>query len=175
MPLEIERTFLAKYLPDLSNCEKKEILYIYLPKSFPGGHAPIRLRKNGEKYELTKKSRASEFDGSKLIEENIKLTKAEFEALEKEIEGLRVQKVRYLYPLSDGLIAEIDVFLGKHKGLVLVEIETNDEEKLKKAKMPDFCLIDVTQNRDLIAGGVLCKTSFSELEDKLSKLGYKKI
>ena len=52
--LELEKTYLAKYLPeDLMTCRKKEIVDIYLPKDSP--HPKLRLRKSWSWYEITKK------------------------------------------------------------------------------------------------------------------------
>jgi len=52
--VELERTFLVKSLPDIGNCESKVIVDVYLPKTSP--HPVLRIRKNGSKYEITKKS-----------------------------------------------------------------------------------------------------------------------
>ena len=170
--IEIELTYLAKSLPDLTNCKTKEIIDIYLPKNFPG-HASIRIRKNGENYEITKKSRVNPESGSQLLEQTIILSPEEFSALEKEIEGKRLHKIRHYYP-CEGRVAEIDVFQGELKGLVIVEFEFGSADELKKFKMPPFCLADVTEEH-FTRGGVLCGKSYSDLENGLKKFGYKKI
>jgi len=52
--IELERIYLAKFIPgNLKNCKSKEILDIYIPKS--SAHPKIRIRKNRDKYEMTKK------------------------------------------------------------------------------------------------------------------------
>jgi CYTH domain-containing protein len=170
--IEIERTYLAKDLPNLFGCKTKEIIDIYLPTNFPG-HASIRIRKNGENYEITKKSRVNPESGSQLLEQTIILSKEEFDALEKEIKGRRVHKIRHYYPF-EGRVAEIDVFQDKLIGLVIVEFEFGSEEELKEFKMPQFCLVDVTEEH-FTRGGVLCGKSYSDLEKELNKFGYKKI
>jgi len=171
--IELERTFLAKYVPDLKGLKCKEVFDIYMPKVFPGGHAPLRLRKNGNKYELTKKEPAVKGDSSKLIEQNISLTEKEFTFLEKEIEGRRVHKKRYYLPVGN-LTAEVDVFQDDLKGLVLIDFEFPDEESKDSFVAPDFCLADVTQEA-FIAGGVLCGKKYADLEEQLKKFGYKKV
>ena len=50
--LELERTFLAKYLPDIFQCKNKKIVDICLPKN--SKHPILRLRKSGSKPKLQK-------------------------------------------------------------------------------------------------------------------------
>lgn len=59
--LEIERTFLAKYLPeDLKNYPSNEIIDYYIPQD--AAHAKLRIRKSGDKYTITKKVQLKEAD-----------------------------------------------------------------------------------------------------------------
>ncbi|MBT4870180.1 MAG: hypothetical protein HON47_01245 [Candidatus Diapherotrites archaeon] len=169
--IELEKTYLIKELPDLTNCKYKEMLDIYIPKAI--NHAPIRIRKNGEEYELTKKELPSDGDPSKLIEQTINLTKEEFDSLEKEISGRRVHKKRYLFDY-DGRVAEIDVFKDELDGLVLVDFEFEKEEEQEAFEMPEFCLIDITVE-EFIAGGMLCGKNYSDIEADLDRFNYKKI
>lgn len=137
MAIELERTFLAKQIPDgLKNCKFKEIRDIYIPKVIEK-HAPIRIRKNGDKYEITKKSTIVEGDHSQLLEENISLTREEFLLLDKEISGRRVSKTRYYYPVN-GRIAEVDVFSDALIGLVLIDFEFSSVEEKDAFKPPSF-------------------------------------
>lgn len=171
--IEHERTFLAKSFPEgLKNCIFKEMLDIYLPDGM--SHASIRIRKRGEnRFVITKKQPVNENDHSQLKEETIVLTKEEFELLEKQIAGRRVHKVRYYYDCN-GKIAEIDVFTDKLKGLVLVDFEFETEEEKLKFEMPDFCLVDVTQEK-FIAGGMLCGKSYEDIEEELESHNYTKL
>ena len=41
----------------------------------------------------------------------------------------KIEKTRYLVPMTDGLICEVDVFDGLNNGLVLAEIELRSEEQ----------------------------------------------
>ncbi len=167
--IELERTFLAKSLPDLSNCKSKEIIDIYIPRS--EGHAAIRIRKNGDKYEITKKTRVDD-DPSKLKEENISITEEEFQHF-NEVRGKRVHKIRYYYP-HNGRTAEIDVFQGALKGLIAVEFEFDNDEEKESFQMPEFCLVDVTHS-NFIAGGLLCGKSYQDIEEGLNNFGYSRI
>ena len=171
--IELERTFLAKQIPDgLKACKSKEVIDIYIPKSLEG-HAPIRIRKNGDTYEITKKSRVEEGDHTKLLEQTISLTRAEFMALEKEISGKRLHKTRYYYPVN-GRTAEVDVFMDALIGLVIIDFEFTSEEEMKAFKAPFFCLAEVGAE-DFVRGGVLAGKKYSDLEVELAKHGYLKL
>jgi len=170
MLIEQEKTYLAKFLPeDLDKYPKKEIVDIYYPKE--AVHAVLRLRKNGSKYELTKKTDIGD-DKSQKLEQTVPLDENEYLAL-AHASGKKVSKVRYYYPYQ-GLTAEIDVFQDELSGLVEVDFEFNDIGKLKEFEIPDFCLVDVT-NEDFAAGGMLCGKSYSDIEGELERVGYKKI
>lgn len=169
--IELEKTYLAKELPKgLEKCEYKEIVDIYLPKE--SGHPILRLRKNGDNYEMTKKAPVKEGDASRQIEQTIILDAEEFEALQK-VPGKRVSKNRYRYPYK-GMIAEIDIFTGDLSGLVIVDVEFENENDKNNFSMPEFCLKDVTQEK-FLAGGMLCGKKYEEIRDDLNKLGYTKI
>jgi adenylate cyclase len=169
--IEIEKTYLAKFLPNnLVKCKSKEMLDIYIPKE--SKHAKLRIRKSGDSYVITKKSVISEGNASTQLEESIKITPEEFKAFLK-IGGNIIKKTRYFYPYKD-YVAEIDVFAGKLKGLVLIDFEFKNHKQLKDFVMPDFCLIDVTEE-DTIAGGVLSHQSIISISAFLKKLAYKKI
>lgn len=169
--VEIEKTYLVKYIPDnLKNFNNKEILDIYIPLS--AKHPELRIRKNGEYLEITKKQPISENNMSINEENTIPLTVDEYNAIST-IKGKRVRKIRYNYEYKN-YIAQIDIFQDNLEGLVLAEFEFRTEKELKKFEIPDFCLIDVT-DEEFIAGGMLCGKSYSDIENKLNLLHYKKI
>jgi adenylate cyclase len=169
--IELEKTYLAKELPiGLGDCEHKEIIDIYLPKE--SEHPVLRLRKNGDRYEMTKKEPVKGNDSSKQLEQTIVLKKDEFEALQK-VPGKRVAKERYLYPYQ-GVMAEIDVFKEDLQGLVIVDVEFEEEAKKDTFQIPDFCLLDVTQEK-FLAGGMLCGKKYADIKTLLDKLGYSKL
>lgn len=171
--IELERTFLAKQIPEgLKACKSKEIRDIYIPKAVEN-HAPIRIRKNGDKYEITKKSTLIEGDHSQMLEQNIVLTREEFLMLEKEISGKKVSKTRYYYPVN-GRTAEVDVFSEALIGLVLIDFEFNTVEEKDSFKPPFFCLAEVTQE-DFIAGGILCGKKYADLEKDLARFNYQRL
>lgn len=169
MTIELERTYLAKKIPDLKNCESIEILDIYLPDE--DEHPKLRVRKNGYKYEMTKKTPLDD-TFSKFEEQTIELTRDEFHSLAR-LHGKRVHKIRYLYPYK-GLTAEIDIFCDYLKGLAVVEFEFPDEKTKDNFKMPDFCLVEVTKD-DFIAGGMLCGKKYFDIKPKLEKYNYTRL
>lgn len=167
---EIELTFLAKRIPNgLFDCESKEIIDVYIPKS--DEHPKLRIRKNGERFEITKKKPVDD-DPSVQEEETVRLTEEEFNSL-RTVDGKEVRKIRYYYPY-DGRTAEIDVFQDALKGLVLVDFEFDNVEEKDSFFTPDFCLTDVTKE-DFIAGGMICGKSYENIVNKLDMLGYKKL
>lgn len=169
--LELEKTYLAKYIPDLTTSKSKQIIDVYLPET--AKHPKLRLRKNGENYEMTKKYPQTQGDASIQIEQTIKLTKLEFDDLYSQLKGKTISKMRYLYDYQN-LIAEIDVFQEKLAGLVLVDFEFASEKEKDMFQIPDFCLKDVTQET-FIAGGMLCGNSYQDIEQKLVMLNYRKL
>jgi len=167
--IELEKTYLIKELPDLTDCEFDEMLDIHIPKS--AVHPNLRIRKRGEKYVITRKKPVDN-DPSKQLEITIPLSKEEFDEMSV-LEGKRSHKKRYLFDYN-GRTAEIDVFLDDLAGLVLVDFEFEKEEEKNAFVMPDFCLADVTFE-EFIAGGMVCGKKYSDLEADLARFNYKKI
>lgn len=169
--IERERTYLAKAIPEgLEDCPQKELCDVYFPKETV--HPHLRLRQQGDKFEMTKKHRLNPDDASSLVEQTIELTEEEFLALAT-ADGKQVKKTRY-YLEYNGRTLEIDVFKGQLAGLVLVDAEFDTEEEKLSFKIPDFCLVEVTQE-DFLAGGMLCGKGYQDIEENLARLGYSKL
>ena len=165
---EIETTYLASSLPDeLKNLEGHTMIDVYLPAS--AAHPRLRVRQKDSLYMLTKKTKVNEGDASTQVEENVELTKEEFEALAAG-NGKTVAKIRYELPLGDHT-AEVDVFTGDLEGLVLVDVEFNSAEARDTFVKPDFCGVDVTQE-EFIAGGMLAGKKIQDIAADLERLGY---
>ncbi|MBU0530386.1 MAG: hypothetical protein ABIH52_00870 [Candidatus Aenigmatarchaeota archaeon] len=167
--IELERTFLIKKVPDLTKARSAYMIDIYIPKNQE--HPILRIRKIGDKYEMTKKSPIGE-DSSVQKEHTIILSEEEFASLSS-VEGKKVEKKRY-YINWNGKACEIDVFQGPLEGLVIVDFEFGTEDEKNKFVMPEFCLADVTQER-FIAGGMLCGKKYEDIEAELNKFGYSKL
>lgn len=174
MEIELERTFLLKYKPEnLESSPKCEILDIYFPAE--ERHPALRLRsRDNKKFEMTKKIDIDKNDATEKEEHTIQLSKEEFLALEK-VEGKKVRKIRYYYEMPDGSDAEIGIFLDDLVGLTLVDFEFKTREEKEKFVMPDFCLIDVSQD-EVLAGGILAGKSYNDIEKHLQEnYNYNKI
>lgn len=169
--IEIELTYLLKYLPiDIKQSHSKRITDIYYP--IGAEHPTLRLRERGNVYEMTKKSPISGKDSSIQEEQTISLSQSEFRSFSV-LPGKKLEKTRYFYQFGN-YRAEIDIFEGSLRGLVLADFEFKSSEEMKTFSKPDFCLIEVTQDQ-MIAGGMLAGKSYGDLELKLKSLGYQKI
>ena len=131
--LEIEQKYLIKDINDVINhidlekCKKVKIEQGYL-----SSNPTIRIRKYNEEYCITYKSRTKSCVSNDVIvnrEIELPLTKESYEHMIAKIDDNLVTKTRYKIDLPDGLIAELDIFEGKLKGLILVEVEFGSEEQ----------------------------------------------
>ena len=137
---EIERKFLVRKLPaDLSTLVSTKISQGYLVSTDDG--LQVRLRKSGEQYSLTFKRGL----GNVREEREVELSVDQFSALWPATEGKRLIKTRYEIPLGD-LVVEIDVYGGRHEGLVVAEVEFDDEGSATNFQPPDWLGDDVTGN-----------------------------
>ena len=135
---EIERKFLVRKLPEqLAEFPHAEISQGYLVSLDDG--LQVRLRKSNESYSLTYKRGI----GNVREEREVELTLIQFDALWPATEGKRLEKTRYDIPLGD-CVVEIDVYGGRHNGLVVAEVEFDDEESAKNFQPPDWLGDDVT-------------------------------
>ncbi len=135
---EIERKFLVRKLPDdLTSYPRKSILQGYLVSLDDG--LQVRLRKSGEKYLLTYKRGT----GNVREEREIELNAEQFDALWPATEGKRLVKTRYEIPFGDRVV-EIDVYHEKHEGLVVAEVEFDEEKAAKNFQPPEWLGDDVT-------------------------------
>lgn len=170
--IELEKTYLVKKLPEsLKSCKFKEIVDVYIPKF--SDHPKLRLRKNGNKFELTKKEPVNDGDASYQEEQTIILTETEFNALNQQLEGKRIHKIRYFYDYK-GRTAEFDVFQDDLAGLVIVDFEFATLEEKDNFQMPDFCLVEITQEV-FIAGGMICGKTYKDIESNLERFEYSKL
>ena len=168
---ELELTYLAKYLPaNLLKSPSREITDVYFPNT--AVHPVLRLRKAGEKYELTKKEPINAGDASHQRETTIPLSESEYQAFAR-LEGKQTRKVRYYYS-NNGTTFEIDVFQDGLAGLVTVDVEFSSIREKSEFRPPDFCLIEVTQE-DFIAGGMVCGKQYADIQPKLDTFGYTRI
>ena len=132
----------------------------------------MRLRQNGDSYEITKKIplQGGSDKIKKMQELTIPLTEAEFSALV--ISGHRkIVKDRYNVDVG-GYQAEVDVFQEKLKGLVMLDFEFPNLEDSMNFVVPDVCLAEVT-GEVFKAGGVLAGKSYTDIVSSLDRFDYK--
>ncbi|MBI2032133.1 MAG: hypothetical protein HYT09_00630, partial [Candidatus Levybacteria bacterium] len=152
--------------PAVLKSPSKDYLDIYIPSSYE--HPILRIRRRGSIFEITKKDQVLKGDFSRHIETTIKLTKEEFDELEV-LKGKRTLKIRYFYE-EKGVSFEVDIFKGKLKGLILVDIEFKNTKEMKNFTPPSWLLVEVTQE-EFLAGGMLCGKSYGDIEERLKVFG----
>ena len=137
-PREIERKFLLKRLPaDLSNYPHEEIDQGYM--AVDRGGVQVRLRKKGNVRSLTYKKNLK----TGREEREIRLSAEQFDALWPATVGRRLTKIRYDVPWNEHVI-EVDVYTGRHDGVVVAEVEFEDEKSCRDFVPPDWFGEDVT-------------------------------
>lgn len=135
---EIERKFLLKRIPgSLSSYPHEEIDQGYLAAE--RGGVQVRLRKKGSVRSLTFKR------GSKTAREEreVRLSVEQFDALWPGTEGRRLTKIRYDISFGERTI-EVDVYTGRHDGIVVAEVEFPDEKTCRSFEPPDWLGEEVT-------------------------------
>jgi len=135
---EIERKFLLKrFPPNLKKYPHDTIEQGYL--AVGRGGLQVRLRKKGSVLSLTYK----EGTRGEREEREIRLSLEQFKALWPATAGRRLTKVRYDVPWKKHTI-EIDIYRGRHDGLVVAEVEFDDEKSAAEFQRPDWLGRDVT-------------------------------
>lgn len=136
--MEIEKKYLVRRMPErLNQYESKKIAQGYLCTN-----PVVRIRRSDDSYYMT-------YKGAGLMvreEYNLPLTKDAYEHLSKKIDGLLIEKTRYLIPLDGRLTAELDVFEGSLAPLTLVEVEFDSVEDADAFTAPDWFGEDVTES-----------------------------
>lgn len=177
MATEIEReyTFLVDELPaGLDKFPSRIIEDNYIPVS--SEHPVLRIRRNGDKLMIVKKHPIDidddgvSGDSSRQFEHTIDLSRAEYDFLNR-LPGKKFKKRRFYYEV-DGRVAEIDVYLDKLAGLVLIDFEFDSDDAMAAFVKPDFVGADVSQEV-MTAGGILAGKSYADVGAELKrKYGY---
>lgn len=136
--MEIERKYLVKFLPDkLEEYEQKRISQGYICTN-----PVVRIRRSNDDYFLTYKSR-----GLMAREEyEMPLTAEAFEHMLPKIDGILIDKIRYMIPLDEKHVAELDIFQGTLAPLRLVEVEFESIEEANVFVPPAWFGDDVTDS-----------------------------
>lgn len=139
MQVERERKFLIMDSSAPIPAEGLAITQGYLAIE-PGGNE-VRIRQKGDWYFLTVKSGEN---GLSRSEAEIEISAEQFRELWPLARQRAIEKVRYQVPLQEGLIAEVDVFSGRHSGLILIEVEFESEEAAAAFTVPPWFGQEVT-------------------------------
>ena len=166
--LETERRYLLKTIPDdlAANANSWLITDHYLPNT------RLRLRKmefiTGDDtiYKLTQKYRSETQNASETTITNVYLTEAEYNFLQP-LEAKIIKKRRYPYSVQNHNFS-IDVFEGRHQGLILAEMEFEKASELDELVLPLFAFKDVTDD-PFFSGGNLAMVRDEEFRHGLSQ------
>ncbi len=134
--MEIEKKYLLKELPNLSDYRYHKIEQAYLCTN-----PVVRVRREDENYYMT-------YKGSGMLareEYNLPLNAEAYTHLKEKADGNMISKTRYLIPLKDaGLVAEVDVFEPPFAPLVMAEVEFESREQADSFRAPDWFGEEVT-------------------------------
>ena len=144
--MEIEKKYLIRYMPEgLEEYVKYEIEQGYLNRK-----PTMRIRKRNDEYIFTYKNVPEGLDREDILvneEIEVPLNEKSYKNLKKKIDDHLIRKTRYVIPLDNGLKAELDVFRGRLKGLVFVEVEFPDIETAESFQKPDWFGEDVSGDK----------------------------
>lgn len=134
---EIERKFLVGDI-DLNGYDYKIINQSYI------GFNPVsRVRCYDGMYYYTEKS-----VGTLVREEKeYEISKELYDKFINYRIGREINKIRYRVPLSEGDIAEVDVYLGELSGIKVVEVEFNNLSSAKLFNIPSWFGVEVTDDK----------------------------
>jgi CYTH domain-containing protein len=164
--LEVECRYLLDKIPDgLLNIPKG---WIITDRYFPNTRLRLRhmqsISGNENIYKLTQKYRSETQNAYETTVTNEYLTQVEynlFEALEAKI----LRKKRYPYTIQNHSFS-IDVFDGRHQGLILAEMELQEKSEAYEIELPSFAIKDVT-NDPFFTGGKLIAMTDQEFRQGL--------
>ncbi len=142
MPIEIERKFLVK--KDLWNKKRKHLDHTFIRQGYLNRNAErtVRVRVRDNNGFLTVKGK-NEGISRKEFEYDIPLKDAK--QLLELCEGGLIEKRRYTLSY-DGMLWEIDEFFGDNEGLIIAELELEDEKE--SFSLPEWIEKEVsTDNR----------------------------
>ncbi|MBQ8163770.1 MAG: glycosyltransferase family 39 protein [Clostridia bacterium] len=136
--MEIERKFLVKKLPELSNLSSSRITQAYVSLS-----PEVRVRKRDSEYYLTEKG-----EGTLVREENErKISKKEALKLFIKAKDRKLKKTRYLVPI-DAYTAELDIYDDIYEIPSVVEVEFESVEDAKAFVIPDWFGEEITEKKE---------------------------
>ena len=149
---EIERKFLITAVPDfIEDHPFEDIRQGYLAVD---GDEEVRIRQKGARFFETIKKGV----GLQRIENEIQITKRQFDVLWPLTEGRRIEKRRYYVPYNSQRI-EVDVFGGALANFVIAEVEFSSVAESEDFIPPEWFGMEVTnderyKNKNLALNGL---------------------
>ena len=135
--MEIERKYLLDQKPDLAGLK-----HVVMQQHYLSVDPVLRIRKAGEKHIFTYKSGM----GMVRQEEEFEISAEDFEKLVQKRIGNGVYKVRYYLPLDEAHTAEIDIYEQQMEGLMVVEVEFENEAEAERFQKPEWFGREVTDD-----------------------------
>jgi CYTH domain-containing protein len=168
--LEVECRYLLNKIPDdLFNSPKG---WRITDHYFPNTRLRLRHMESLTGYEniykLTQKYRAETQNAYETTITNMYLTEAEYNHLAA-LEAKILKKKRYPYSLPNFSLS-IDVFEGRHQGLILAEMEMEKRADANELALPSFVLKDVTEDPFFTGGNLMTMTDEEFRQGLLQRL-----
>ncbi len=139
--MEIERKFLVKSLPPgWKAAPGSPIRQGYF--SLCDKNVEIRLRQQSSKRFITVKAGR----GRSRLEEEIAISSQRFEALWPLVRRASIVKKRYRIPCG-GLAIALDVYQGRHRGLMTAEVEFRSDREAEAFEPPPWLGREITGHR----------------------------
>ena len=169
--LEIERRYLLQNVPD--DLENDADGWLITDRYFLNTRLRLRMMKsvsgNQEIFKLTQKFRSETQTAIETTITNLYLTEAEYNLLEP-LEAKIIIKKRYPYRLKNQIFS-IDVFEGRHQGLILAEIEFENETRLEEIEPPSIALFEVTEDPFFTGGNLVRMTDDEFRQGLIQRMG----
>jgi CYTH domain-containing protein len=168
--LEVESRYLLNKVPEdlLPNMNS----WLITDRYFPNTRLRLRhmksLARNEDVYKLTQKYRTEAQNAYETTITNIYLTEAEYNLLEA-LEAKILKKKRYPYTIQNYSLS-IDVFEGRHQGLILAEMELVNKGEADALVLPSFVLRDVTDDPFFTGGNLIAMTDEEFKQGLLQRL-----
>jgi CYTH domain-containing protein len=156
--LETECRYLLKKIPD--NVPAIANSWLITDCYFPNTRLRLRHMKsisgNENIYKLTQKYRSETQSAYETTITNLYLTEEEYNQLAS-LDGKTIRKKRYAHSVQYHNFS-IDVFEGRHQGLILAEMEFERQSELGGFGLPLFALKDVTDDPFFSGGNLVMMT-----------------
>lgn len=137
MANEIERKFLIKRMPDLSNFESVIYERYYI---FRNDIVEMRVQRKGEKFEIERKEMVSGLSAKKT---KLVISEPEFEKL-KQLGGESILREGFFISFNPDV--SIKIYHGKYEGLKKIEVEFSSEAEARAFQIPDWYGEEITDS-----------------------------